>query len=299
MQQVASDIVGEIDEMSLRVARLREDLGDNSAQVRALALTQRELTESLAKLVTEVRQQNRLMSLNSFVAYVLYTVLVGAVFYVLYRGRVQTVARVDGMSEKAVATAAQTGQVPDEPVATPPPSIATQEQGLEPPTPSEPVGVTPLKLPERPTGVWSKTAAQAREPRDSATSLDNALGVAAQTLDQKRAQTAMGAINRGDFAAAESILQTKTNSPGELLARARLRHAKGDAKGAAKDYASLAKMPGAPTETAYYHALALADAYRPNQSRSMLKAFVAAHPSHPFVASAQALLAGTLKPVSR
>lgn len=51
------------------------------------------LASALSDLVGRMRRQDRLMSLNSFVAYALFTVLLGAAFFMLYRGRATDLER--------------------------------------------------------------------------------------------------------------------------------------------------------------------------------------------------------------
>jgi TolA-binding protein len=52
-----------------------------------------QLAGALSDLVTRMRRQDRVLSLNSFVAYAIFTVLLGAAFFLLYRGRADDLVR--------------------------------------------------------------------------------------------------------------------------------------------------------------------------------------------------------------
>ncbi len=66
---------------------LRRRLDDQGALGRKTAVQVVELANSIGALVGEQRRRSKWANLNSFVAYVLFTVLVGAGFYMLYRSR--------------------------------------------------------------------------------------------------------------------------------------------------------------------------------------------------------------------
>jgi tetratricopeptide (TPR) repeat protein len=66
---------------------LRRKVDDNAALVRRNQLALTELAENVGKLVAEQRRRERLLSLNSFVAYVLFTILLGGGFLLLYQSR--------------------------------------------------------------------------------------------------------------------------------------------------------------------------------------------------------------------
>ena len=97
---------------------LRRRLDDQTAQGRKTQQQVSQLTESIAALVELQRARTRRINLNSFVAYVIYTVLLGIGFYVLYNSRANelvearehadkerdaAVRRADELSAKAVA----------------------------------------------------------------------------------------------------------------------------------------------------------------------------------------------------
>src|SRR5690349_9187200 len=66
---------------------LRRKTDDNAAAIRRNQLALTELAESVGKLVAHQRKRERLLTLNSFVAYLLFTVLLGGGFLLLYQSR--------------------------------------------------------------------------------------------------------------------------------------------------------------------------------------------------------------------
>ena len=66
---------------------LRRRLDDQSAQGRKTQLQVTQLTESIGALVESQRRREKSLNLNSFVAYLIFTLLVGSGFYALYRSR--------------------------------------------------------------------------------------------------------------------------------------------------------------------------------------------------------------------
>src|SRR5688572_31772074 len=62
------------------------DLPNLRAELKALA-------ESVGRLVTSQRRRERWINVNSFVAYVLFTVVLGGAFLTLYRSRAQELVR--------------------------------------------------------------------------------------------------------------------------------------------------------------------------------------------------------------
>ena len=66
---------------------LRRKVDDNAALIRRNQLSLSELTDSLGKLVTSQRRRERSFTLSSFVAYLLFTVLLGGGFFALYSQR--------------------------------------------------------------------------------------------------------------------------------------------------------------------------------------------------------------------
>lgn len=97
---------------------LRRRLDDQGTLGRKTATQVSQLAESIGALVAEQRRRARWANLNSFVAYVIFTVVVGAGFYMLYRSRAhelveardsaqrerdQAVKRADELTAKATA----------------------------------------------------------------------------------------------------------------------------------------------------------------------------------------------------
>ncbi|MDX2087727.1 MAG: hypothetical protein SFX73_07750, partial [Kofleriaceae bacterium] len=66
---------------------LRRKLDEQGTQGRKTQQQVTQLAESIGALVAEQRRRSRWLNLNSFVAYVLFTVVVGAGFFLLYRSR--------------------------------------------------------------------------------------------------------------------------------------------------------------------------------------------------------------------
>ncbi len=85
---------------------LRRRLDDQAAQGRKTASQVSQLAESIAALVDVQRRRTRSLNLNSFIAYVIFTVLCGSGFYLLYRSRANelTTARDQAVTDRDTAT---------------------------------------------------------------------------------------------------------------------------------------------------------------------------------------------------
>jgi len=68
------------------------------------------LASALSDLVGRMRKQDRLMTLNSFVAYALFTVLLGAAFFMLYRSRATDLERERDQAQHGLIAAEERGQ---------------------------------------------------------------------------------------------------------------------------------------------------------------------------------------------
>src|SRR5687767_7811711 len=66
---------------------LRRKVDENAALIRRNQLALSELADSVGKLVAQQRRRERFFTLNSFVAYLLFTVLLGGGFFALYTSR--------------------------------------------------------------------------------------------------------------------------------------------------------------------------------------------------------------------
>jgi tetratricopeptide (TPR) repeat protein len=66
---------------------LRRRMDEHGAQGRRTTAQVSQLADSVAALVGEQRSRSRWINMNSFVAYVIFTVIVGAAFFALYRSR--------------------------------------------------------------------------------------------------------------------------------------------------------------------------------------------------------------------
>ncbi|MBA3502780.1 MAG: hypothetical protein H0T65_20630, partial [Deltaproteobacteria bacterium] len=79
---------------------LRRRLDDQAVQGRKTQQQVTQLAESIGALVETQRRRSRWLNLNSFVAYVLFTVLVGAGFFVLYTTRAQELVAARNGAQK-------------------------------------------------------------------------------------------------------------------------------------------------------------------------------------------------------
>ncbi|HEX4453159.1 MAG TPA: tetratricopeptide repeat protein [Kofleriaceae bacterium] len=66
---------------------LRRRLDEQGAQTRKTAAQVQQLADSIGALVAAQRRRSRSLNLNSYVAYVIFTVLLGGAFYFLYESR--------------------------------------------------------------------------------------------------------------------------------------------------------------------------------------------------------------------
>lgn len=85
---------------------LRRKVDDNAALLRRNQLALTELAESVGKMVAQQRRRERSFTLNSFVAYCLFTVLLGGAFFALYQNRADELVadRDRARDERKVAT---------------------------------------------------------------------------------------------------------------------------------------------------------------------------------------------------
>ena len=66
---------------------LRRRLDEQANQNRKTQNEVRQLAESIAAMVTQQRKRSRWLNVNSFAAYLIFTLLCGGAFYFLYQGR--------------------------------------------------------------------------------------------------------------------------------------------------------------------------------------------------------------------
>ena len=78
---------------------LRRRLDDQSSQLRRTQQQVSQLAESIATLVTVQRRRVRWLNLNSFGAYLIFTLLCGSGFYLLYRSRTDDLAALRQRAE--------------------------------------------------------------------------------------------------------------------------------------------------------------------------------------------------------
>lgn len=75
------------DEVLAAIDGLRRKIDDNATALRQQQRALGELAESVGKLVAQQRKRERSFTLSSFVAYLLFTVLLGGGFFALYQSR--------------------------------------------------------------------------------------------------------------------------------------------------------------------------------------------------------------------
>ncbi|HLU65586.1 MAG TPA: hypothetical protein VKZ63_04895 [Kofleriaceae bacterium] len=92
------EVQDRLDALTERVSEIGEAQDRNDDAVHQLA-------GALSELVGRLRKQDRTISLNSFVAYALFTVLLGAAFFMLYRGRADGLVRDRDHAVVALAAA--------------------------------------------------------------------------------------------------------------------------------------------------------------------------------------------------
>jgi hypothetical protein len=90
---------------------LRRKLDDQAGQQRKLSAQVVELADSIGALVAEQRKRSRWLNLNSFVAYLMFTVLCAGAFYFMYQSRAREVI---GARDRAAAERDTAGKRADE-----------------------------------------------------------------------------------------------------------------------------------------------------------------------------------------
>lgn len=86
-EQQGPEIQGQLDDLAGEVDSLRLRLDDQAAVIRRTHAVVTGLAESLGKVVASQRRRERGINLNSFVAYTLFTLLLGSGFFALYSTR--------------------------------------------------------------------------------------------------------------------------------------------------------------------------------------------------------------------
>jgi len=79
---------------------LRRRLEDQAAQIRRTQQQVAQLAESIGALVEVQRRRSRWLNLNSFVAYLIFTMLCGAGFYLLYQSRAGGLAQASDAAQR-------------------------------------------------------------------------------------------------------------------------------------------------------------------------------------------------------
>lgn len=86
---------------------LRRRADEHTSALRASQLAVTQLTTSVATLVEQQRRRDRAINLNSFVAYLLFTVLLGGASYFMYRSRVAGLEAAPRTGDAAALAAAR------------------------------------------------------------------------------------------------------------------------------------------------------------------------------------------------
>ena len=123
----------EID-LAAEIEGLRQQADAHDAMLRKHHAAVAQLADSVGKLVETQRKRNRSINLNSFVAYVLFTVLLGGAFFALYRERIKGLVP----ASKAVAAAAPKVEVVPVPVMPTPAAKVVEAAPVVAPASAEP-----------------------------------------------------------------------------------------------------------------------------------------------------------------
>jgi hypothetical protein len=99
-REAPPDEAGADDDGWALLENLRRRLEDQGAQARRTQQQVSQLAESIGALVEVQRRRSRWLNLNSFVAYLIFTMLCGAGFYLLYQGRAGTLARARDAAQR-------------------------------------------------------------------------------------------------------------------------------------------------------------------------------------------------------
>lgn len=167
---------------------LRRRIDDQAAQTRKTQAQVGQLAESIAALVEAGRRRSRWLNLNSFVAYVIFTILLGGAFYFVFRSRAHELvssrdhARVE--RDQAIAERDAADKRADE-------ATARLAAAQKPPEPPPPDVITPardaLKAGHFSEVVSALEPALAKAPAAQAPTIHYLLGVAyakTSTLDK-------------------------------------------------------------------------------------------------------------------
>lgn len=100
-----SDVPERLDELAGEVDGLRVRLDDQAAVLRRTHAVVTGLAESLGRVVASQRRRERGLNLNSFVAYMLFTLLLGGGFFMLYSTRAGALVEARNEAVKARDTA--------------------------------------------------------------------------------------------------------------------------------------------------------------------------------------------------
>ena len=97
----------DFNELRTEVGDLRKRLDENATSARKTQVAVAALAESLEKVVAQGRRGHRILNLNSFVAYFLFTVLLGGGFFLLYNQRADSLvsARDTAVQDKEILAA--------------------------------------------------------------------------------------------------------------------------------------------------------------------------------------------------
>ncbi len=80
-------------DLAAEVDALRRRIDEQGGVVRRTQVSLAQLAESIGKVVESQRRRERRLTLNSFVAYLLFTILLGGGFFVLYQSRASDLVR--------------------------------------------------------------------------------------------------------------------------------------------------------------------------------------------------------------
>jgi hypothetical protein len=274
---------------------LRRRSDDHAAHLRKHQASVTQLADSVAALVALGRQRNRWINLNSFVAYVLFTMLLGGGMYVLYRSRVAELEarRGQAVAERDLARAQAQAQAPAHDDATAAALYALVKSG-------DRAGLL-AREPELATAALTATEravfadAIAAIQTDGAGDGKAAAAPAAAAAAATPGDDGIAAFKAGQWAAAAKALERAlANAPADRVAQLRYylgasRWKLGQHKAAAAQLgqALAGTLDASAVDARYLYAASLDKVGAFEQARGEYDRFASAHPQHPLAVYAR------------
>ena len=272
--QEPTEIVDLADELD----GLRRRADEQAAQLRKNHAAVTQLAESVAQLVALGRKRNRWINLNSFVAYLLFTILLGGGMVFLYRARVR---ELEGRH-------------------TPPPAAAAKATEA-PPVVADDTAAASLYAVVR---AGDDAALVAREPEIAKAPLTpteralftDLIAQAKKRLGKTSIEDGITAFKSGAWSDAATALERAVADDPDGARTAQLRYYLGVARWKLGDHAAAVeqlrralagKLDAASNDARYYHAAALDKLGEAEKARAEYDRFATAFPQHPFAVAAR------------